>query len=133
MAAWIKMPLGVEIGLGPGDFVLDGDPAPPPQRGQTPKSFGPCLLWRNGWMDQDRTWHGHRPEPRRLSVSWKPSPLPKKGAEPPPQFLAHFCCGQKTACIKTEVGLGPGDFVLHGDPAPPPQKGESPPNFQAWR
>ena len=28
MAAWIKMPLGMEVGLGPGDFVLDGDPAP---------------------------------------------------------------------------------------------------------
>jgi len=24
---------GVEIGLGPGHIVLDGDPAPPPQRG----------------------------------------------------------------------------------------------------
>ena len=28
MAAWINMSLGVELGLGPGDFVLDGDPAP---------------------------------------------------------------------------------------------------------
>ena len=28
MAAWIKMPLGMELGLSPGDFVLDGDPAP---------------------------------------------------------------------------------------------------------
>jgi len=28
MAAWIKMPLGVELGHSPGDFVLDGDPAP---------------------------------------------------------------------------------------------------------
>jgi len=26
---WIKMPLGTEAGLGPGDIVLDGDPAPP--------------------------------------------------------------------------------------------------------
>ena len=25
------MPLGMEVGLGPGDFVLDGDPASPPQ------------------------------------------------------------------------------------------------------
>jgi len=25
MAAWVKMPLGMELGLGPGDFVLDGD------------------------------------------------------------------------------------------------------------
>jgi len=28
MAAWINMSLGMELGLGPGDFVLDGDPAP---------------------------------------------------------------------------------------------------------
>jgi len=27
------MPLGMEEGLGPGDYVLDGDPAPPPQKG----------------------------------------------------------------------------------------------------
>jgi len=26
MAGWIKLPLGMEVGLGPGDFVLDGDP-----------------------------------------------------------------------------------------------------------
>jgi len=29
MAKWIKMPLGTEVGLGPDDIVLDGDPAPP--------------------------------------------------------------------------------------------------------
>jgi len=23
------MPLGMEVGIGPGDFVFDGDPAPP--------------------------------------------------------------------------------------------------------
>ena len=28
-AGWIKMPLGTEVGLGPGDIVFDGDPAPP--------------------------------------------------------------------------------------------------------
>ena len=35
MAAWIKMLLGMELGLCPGDFVLDGDPAhpSPPKRG----------------------------------------------------------------------------------------------------
>ena len=27
------MPLGMEVGLSPGDFVLDGDPAPPLQKG----------------------------------------------------------------------------------------------------
>ena len=27
-AVWIKMPLGMEVGLGHGQIVLDGDPAP---------------------------------------------------------------------------------------------------------
>ena len=31
------MSLGIEVGLGPGDFVLDGDPPPSsPKRGQSP-------------------------------------------------------------------------------------------------
>jgi len=33
MAAWIKMSLGVELGLGPGDFVLDGDLVTPSPKG----------------------------------------------------------------------------------------------------
>jgi len=64
------MKLGMQVGLGPGHIVLDGEPAT----------------------------------------------LTKKGAEPPPQFLAHFYCGQMAACIKMplgmEVGYSPGDFVL---------------------
>jgi len=39
MAALIKMSLGTELGIGPGDFVLDGDPAPPPQKGAEPQNF----------------------------------------------------------------------------------------------
>jgi len=39
MAAWIKISLGVELGLGPGDFVLDWDPvAPSPKVGRSPLS-----------------------------------------------------------------------------------------------
>jgi len=58
MAGRIKMPLGMEAGLGPDDFVLDGDPAPPsPKGGGAPNPiFGPCPLWPNGWMHQDGTW-----------------------------------------------------------------------------
>ena len=42
------MPLGTEVGLGPGDIVLDGDPAPPPCKWaeQPPQLFGPLLEWR---------------------------------------------------------------------------------------
>jgi len=33
---WIKMKLGMEVGLGPDHIVLDGDPAPPPKKGTGP-------------------------------------------------------------------------------------------------
>ena len=63
------MPLGMEVGLGSGDFVLDGDPAPSPKRGRSPSTiFGPFLLWLNGWMDQDATWFGGMSQPRGLCV-----------------------------------------------------------------
>jgi len=81
------MALGMEVGLSPGDFVFDGDPAP----------------------------------------------LPKKGAEPPPQFSAHVYCGQTAGWIQMalgmEVGLGPGHIVLDGEPALLPQKGGTAPQF----
>ena len=52
-AGMIKMALGMEVALSPGDFVLDGELAPP-KKGHSPLPiFGPCLLWPNGWMDQD--------------------------------------------------------------------------------
>jgi len=47
-----------ELGLGPGDFVLDGDPTPPPQKGGGARQFSARLLWPNGWMDEACTWHG---------------------------------------------------------------------------
>jgi len=33
------MPLSMEVGLSPGDFVLDGDPAPPPPRKGAERRF----------------------------------------------------------------------------------------------
>jgi len=31
-AGWIKVTFGTKVGVGPGDVVLDGDPAPPPPK-----------------------------------------------------------------------------------------------------
>ena len=60
-------------------------------------------------------------------------PLPQRSAAP--QFLAHICCGQIDGWIKTplgrEVGLGPSNTVLDGDPAPPPKKWGRAPEFSA--
>ena len=82
-AGWIKMPLGIEVGLSPGDFVLDGDPAPLPKRGQSRPQFSAhfycgqtagCIKMPLG-MEVGLTWG--------LCVRWRPASPPKKGAEPP--------------------------------------------------
>jgi len=136
MSAWIKMSLGMKLGLGQGDCALDGDHAPLPKRGRSPPPiFGPCLLRPNGWMNEAGTWHGGRPQPRGLCVRWRPSlPSPTKWAEPPSQFSVHFYCAQTAGCIKMplgmEVGLSPGEFVLDEDPAPSPKGGEAEPPHQ---
>jgi len=53
-AGWINMPFGMEVRLGPDHIVLDGNPAPP-YGAQQPLHFGWCILWPNGWMDQNAT------------------------------------------------------------------------------
>jgi len=40
MVGWIKMPLGIEVGLSPGDMVLDEDPAPHTERGTAAHKYG---------------------------------------------------------------------------------------------
>jgi len=129
-AGCIKMPLGMELGLSPGNFVLHGDPALYPRRGgahpifgtsivakrlhgsrchlvgkYSPRArhcvrcgpsypqkkghthhhpiFGPCLLWPNGWMDEDAAWYGSRPR-SRPHVVLDGDPPPRKGHSSPP-------------------------------------------------
>ena len=39
------MPIGTEVGVGPGDIVVDGDPALPlPKRGTTAPTFQPMSV-----------------------------------------------------------------------------------------
>ena len=60
-------------------------------------------------------------------------PLPQKGSGAP-QFLAHIYCSQTAGWIKMElcmeVYLCPGDIVVDGDPAPPPKKRGTAPDFR---
>jgi len=101
-SGWITMPLGMEEGLGPGDIVLDRDPAPSPQKGgtATPQSSA-HVLWPNGWKDQDATWYGGRPRPRRLCVRWGLTSPPKKSTSQP---FDHVYCGQRVGWIKMPLG-----------------------------
>jgi len=68
MAGWIKMPLDMALGLGPGDFVLDRDPAFPPQKGSGAPNFRPMS---NSWMDEAGTWHGGKLQ----TAGWIKMPL----------------------------------------------------------
>ena len=55
MAVWIKVSLGMEQGLGPGDFVLDGNPATLPKKGAEPAPNPKCSVHvycgqTDGWI-----------------------------------------------------------------------------------
>jgi len=61
MVGWIKMPLGTEVGVGPDDIVLDGDPAPLPKKGPEPPfpNFWPMSIVANqtvGWIKMHLAW-----------------------------------------------------------------------------
>jgi len=123
------MALGMEVGLGPGHILLDGDPAPLPERRQTP-NFRPMSVVAKR-LHQDTTWYGGRPQPRRHCVIWVPSSPPIKGHSRP-QFSANVRCGQMagwTMPLDMEVGLGPDNFVLDADPAPPEKRAQPATNF----
>jgi len=78
------------VGLGPGHIALHGDPAPL-KRGTVaplPAIFGPCLLWPNGWMDQDATTEVDL-DPCHIVVDG--AQLPRKGAQHSRLFGLYFC------------------------------------------
>ena len=63
---WIKMKLGMLVGLGPGHIVLDMGTQLPSPKGHSPPIFGPYLLRPNGCTDKDVTWYGARPRQATL-------------------------------------------------------------------
>jgi len=138
------MPLGKEIGLDAGDFVLDGDPASPPQkRGGAPPPrkkisahvyCGQTARWIKMVLGMEVGL-----SPGDFVLDGDADPSPKREAEPPLQFSAHLhvYCDQTAGCMKMplgmEVGLGQGDFVFDGDPATPRKFGHTnPTQFLAY-
>ena len=90
-------------------------------------------LWPNGGTDQDETWHADRPRPWPHGIRLGSSCPPPKKKGTAANFWPMLCCGQTAGLIKmplgTEVGLGQGDIVLDGDPAPPKKEVQRP---QFW-
>jgi len=86
-AAWIKAPLGTEVGLGLRDVVLDGDPAPPSPKVAQPQILAHVYCGQTaGWM---KTPLGSRTEvsliPGHIVLVGVPA-LRKRGTAAPPLF-----------------------------------------------
>jgi len=89
MAAWIKIPLGMEVGLGPGVFALDVDPAPLPQKGDgSPPQFSAHVhcIKTAGWIKMAlgvEVGLG----PGHIVLDGVPASLPRKRGRSPPQIF----------------------------------------------
>jgi len=86
-AGWIKMPLGTQIGLGPGDIVLDGNPASHGKGHSSPPILRSMSIVTK-WLDLSG-WH---------------LVLPRKGAQQPPHFAVHVHCDQMAGFIRMALG-----------------------------
>jgi len=132
-AKWTKMPLGMEVGLGPGEFVLDGDPSPPEKNGTAPSQFLAQV-----YCGQTAGWIRWIKMPLGTEVNLGPGVVVLDGvAAPPkraqPQFSARLLWPNgwmdKDAIWYESINLGPGHIVLHGDPVLPAKGAQQPPLF----
>ena len=78
-------------------------------------------------------WHAGRPRPGHIVLDEDPASPTQKGHSPHPKFsamsvVAKRLDGPRCHLFGTEIGLGEGDFMLDGDPAP--QKRRHSPNFR---
>jgi len=66
----------------------------------------------------------------KFATKPRASSSPQKGHSRPPQFSAHVWPNGSMdygTPLCTEVGFGPGDIVIGEDPAPPTERGTTPP------
>ena len=73
------MPPGMEVRLGPGHIVLDGDPAPPPPKGHSLQLVAHiCCVPMAGWIKMPLDMEVGL-GPGHIVLDGDPTPLPKKG------------------------------------------------------
>ena len=84
MAGWIKTPLGREVGLGPSDIEIDGDPAPLPEKGTEPQFSAHVYCGQTAeWIKMPL---GTEVELGAGHIVLVGSQLSAKGAQHPPLF-----------------------------------------------
>jgi len=80
------MSVGMDVGLSPGDFVLDGNPAPFPKRGRScPFSAHVYCGKTAGWMKMALGMNVVL-GPVHIVLDGDTASLPKKGGTAPPNF-----------------------------------------------
>ena len=92
MAGWIKMALGMEVGLGPGPIVLDEEPAPLSKKGAEPRPIS-AHFYRGQTAGCMKMPLGMEVGlgPGHNVLDGDPAP-PRKGAHHPPLF-SSLCSG----------------------------------------
>jgi len=92
----------MEVGIGPGHIVLDGDPALPPKGAQQTPTFRPMSLVAkrlNGpGCNSVQTEVGLGPGDIVLDGDPVPS---QKGAQQPPHVSAHVYCGKTVQLLSS--------------------------------
>ena len=127
----------LQVGLGPGHIVLDGDPAPPPPKGHSPHQFSAhtCCGQMAAWIKMPLGMEVGL-SPGDIVLDWDPVLPPKKGAEPPPKFSPHFYVAKRLdASVKMPLNWyggrpQPRGLCVRWETSSPPPKGAEPPNFQ---
>ena len=85
------MQLGMKVGLSPGDFVLDGDPAPLPKKGAEPGVVAPQFS-AHVYCGQTAAWSKMAlgmevgVAPGHTVLDGDLAPPPKRGQSPSPIF-----------------------------------------------
>ena len=80
------MPLGMEVGLSPSNFVSDGEPAPPQKGGGAPHFSAHVYCGQTAECIKMALGMEMGLGPGDIVLDGDPAALPKKGAEPPPIF-----------------------------------------------
>jgi len=99
-AGWIKMALGMKVGLGPGHIVLDGDPAPLPKRGHSPQFSAHFYCDQTAGCIKMPLGMEVGLSPGDFVLDVEPAPTPEL-AEPPifgPRLLWPNGCMDQSSC-----------------------------------
>jgi len=127
---WMKMKLGMQVGLGPAHIALDGDPPPPPPKGHSPQfSVHICCGHMAAWIKM----------PLGTEVGLSPGDFVLDGDSAPssqrgrsPQIFGPCLLWPNVRMDEDatwhEGRPHPRRLCVRWRPSPPPKKGRSPPS-----